>query len=802
MIERADYAVEMIVRGWAVFPVRPNDKRPLTSRGFKDAHQDPVMARTFLAQPGQPNYGIVRPLGEANPVGGLDLDGGDGRTTWKEDWAELVRRLGPFPLTFTDITPSRGRHVCFRWRTDLYGPRPPGDKMFGFTVRWPWAGYLVGPGSVVDGKRYESNMADIVDLPRAWALAALEEAKPKLITTHETGKGLELPARVSEGGRYEAIRTLVAQLYNRGLTPELSWPVVRDQLVPRFAVGLPESEVRERFDRAWSGIGDRLGPPRASTREERAEKAEIAATEAAFGDVLLKRLPIGAFPADPDPIAFDGLAGEAVSALLEQTTASQVGLLASVLAISGVVLSVRTEYHGIQPSSVMVSLVGETAIGRKGTAMNAAWRALTADDAFGEQWDVRIKGMGSGEGLVGHGVREAKDKGLARMLLMTGELAEILAVKAREGQTLGILLRDAFDREQLANITKGATLRLNPDQYQLGLLAGITPDELRELVAKSSDIANGFANRILFVPVVGREGSVGMLDGLPHPLAAGFAAALAASVGERHRPFLVDDVAWAQLDDYYAHLAVIKGVPGSLARRFATIAARIGLIHTALDRADAVDLERVQRGIALTEYARAGMHWIWGAATAGSADAERLLRVLLTSGQGMKRSQLGVAAWRGHWNADRLDKALDELERGELIDTETVQTPGRPAQTISLSPTASSFTPFVPRAHAKGVGDTGRGRVNGADVGHKGVSDQGERGDKGGYKGVENPVQKPVSVGAKVELDEPALQVSRQEPIPWRAPCHFYRDHQPAHVIRDGFAICTICDPDPSRWLS
>ena len=777
MPTRAELAVEMIGRSASVLALRPGEKIPMTPRGFKDASPDPVAAATFLAQAGRPNYGIVWP-DETNPIFPWDVDGGDGHHTWRDDWRRLNEQYGQLPLTLTTKTPSGGRHYTFRWMTELYGPHPEGDKLLGFTVRWPNKGYVVGPGSVVDGKTYETNHADIAEFPEAWAHAAIEEArkKPALRSVGFGGIELEIPPVVGEGGRYGAIRNYQAQLYNKGLTRDQILTLTRSELAPRFSPILGEAELLERFDRAWKDIDQRLGEPRAPGR------SQALVVEDDFKDQILLRLPSGDFPADPDEVAFEGLAGEAVDALSSLTTASRVGLLASILTVAGASLAVTTSYYGIQPSAFMTALVGESGRGKKGTAMNAAWTALTADDAFGAQPELEIKGLGSGEGLVGHAVRAlAGGERVARMLLMQDELGDALVVKGREGNTLGSYLRQGFDRVGLASITKGTSLVVAREQYQLGLLGGITPEELKELLGKTSDIANGFANRILWVPVQGRDDATvtgQRLTVLPHPLATGFAAAQSYITGVRHQPFEVDDAAAELLSDYYAFLSTIKGTPGVLTRRNTTIAARIALVHTVLDRARSITVDRVARAIALTEYSRSGLQWIFGASVAGSPDAERLLRVLLTAGRGMKRSDLATAAWRTHWNADRVDKALDQLQANNLVETSRLETPGRPATVIELAPAARGFTPFSytrvrePAAEREPVvqgsldelaeaaiaGDvvsreayyaSWRAQLDERLGGGNGSSDQGEEGGNRGGIGVGNPV--PIDFTGDVE---------------------------------------------------
>lgn len=107
---RIALALRMIELGAWVFPLASGTKVPLLSsrhggRGFLDASGDPDRARTFLSNPGHPNYGVVFPEGSDIIV--LDLDGGDRdrRPGWQGDWQRLYERLGPPGLTYIVRTP-------------------------------------------------------------------------------------------------------------------------------------------------------------------------------------------------------------------------------------------------------------------------------------------------------------------------------------------------------------------------------------------------------------------------------------------------------------------------------------------------------------------------------------------------------------------------------------------------------------------------------------------------------------------------------------------------------------------------
>ena len=258
---RIELAVAMIDMGAAVFPLAPGSKQPLIPKrkgggGFLDASPDATAARTFLAHAGKPNYGVAFP--EGSDVIVLDLDGGNDarRPGWQSDWQRLYERLGPPGLTFIVRTPSGGRHAYYRWRTDLYGPIPPGDEMLGWTVRKPWKGYLVGPGSVVNGQTYEPvGASGIADLPEPWARAAIAE-KTDRTQRHEGSITISArgPVEVQAGHRHAYLRDQARHLRGVGLSGEALFnavmalnrqmPEPKDEDDVRRAIG----DVEAKFD--------------------------------------------------------------------------------------------------------------------------------------------------------------------------------------------------------------------------------------------------------------------------------------------------------------------------------------------------------------------------------------------------------------------------------------------------------------------------------------------------------------------------------------------------------------------------
>lgn len=263
-------AVEQTGYGLALFPTR--GKIPLVRDWPHVATTDITAIATFLSNPGRPNYGMTCAPDCPRVLFAIDADGEE----WKSRLHELEAEVGePLPRdTKVTQTPSGGLHIFFEWPTSV-SPGLTGDEFLGFTLRWLAGGrhFVIGPGSVIDGREYRDVGGDLIAvLPEAWARAALARGSRRLSVIEGgrlievQGGGYELPEVVPEGSRYGAIRDYVASRYNRGLSLDEMWAGVRDVIAPRFGKPLDDAGLRERFDRAIEGMTERLGPPAAAQR--------------------------------------------------------------------------------------------------------------------------------------------------------------------------------------------------------------------------------------------------------------------------------------------------------------------------------------------------------------------------------------------------------------------------------------------------------------------------------------------------------------------------------------------------------
>ena len=126
-------------RGWPVFPCQPRGKRPLTSRGFKDAATDEGVIRGWWAKWPDANIGV--PTGSASGFVVVDLDGGEGIES-------LAKILNSHELvqTVISLTGGGGKHLLF------LAPDPPlrntqGALGRGVDTRGD-GGYIIAPPSI------------------------------------------------------------------------------------------------------------------------------------------------------------------------------------------------------------------------------------------------------------------------------------------------------------------------------------------------------------------------------------------------------------------------------------------------------------------------------------------------------------------------------------------------------------------------------------------------------------------------------------------------------------------------------
>lgn len=646
-------------------------KHPISSHGFKDATRDPARIRTLLSAGSQPNYGLVPPDG----VFALDVDGDDPARL-----AAIAQQLGPLPSTLRTRT-ANGEHWFFRWPAGL--PRPIG-KLWGCVTRWgtgATAGYVIGPRSIhASGAVYrpaDDTALEIALLPDTWAQSVI--AKPDDEPTGEyeiPAEGYQIPDFGYTGSRYDAIRDFIASRYMKGIPIDEIWVGVLYTLAPRFGDPLTESDLQSRFKRAWAGTAEKFGPP--NTLAVPAPIIELPTDLPA--PLTVDDTP---WPAPPDRAAYHGILGEIVDAIEPVTEADPIAILGTLLAATGACMGRWcTLYQGsAQAANLFVALVGESSVGRKGTAASIGRDVMTA--AYPEWEQLIVTGLGSGEGLVAHLKPKPNEADPEhRALVLETEFGRLLTVMAREGSTLSPVIRDAWDGSAIGRfIAREQSL---VTWHHVSIAAHVTSVELRQKLS-SVDAANGFGNRFLWLAV--RRTRLVPFPQSPKHLMEPFAVPLRRAIESvQHRP---SEARWTPeaADRWEALYAVssarrLPGLIGALTARREAQTARLALLYALLDRSTDVGLEHLLAGEAVWDYAERSAIHVFGVST-GNRRSDQLL-VLLADGPldwKSAKQELGIRE-----SAD-LQEAVDVLSGAGLVSVVTVPRKGggRPLRVIAAA---------------------------------------------------------------------------------------------------------------------
>jgi hypothetical protein len=206
--------------------------------------------------------------------------------------------------------------------------------------------------------------------------------------------------------------------------------------------------------------------------------------------------------------AFHGLAGQIVKAIEPHTEADPVAILVNLLAAFGNAIGrgsffrVGADTHYLK---INAGLVGETSKGRKGMSWGHPRELMQAADS---EWTKErvLHGLSSGEGLI-YAVRDrvegenkkgelmVLDSGVEdkRLLVLEAELAGVLKVMNREGNTLSPIIRQAWDDGALQTLTKNSPMKAT--DAHVSIIGHITKSELLRQLTETGAV-NGFANRL------------------------------------------------------------------------------------------------------------------------------------------------------------------------------------------------------------------------------------------------------------------------------------------------------------------
>jgi hypothetical protein len=383
-----------------------------------------------------------------------------------------------------------------------------------------------------------------------------------------------------------------------------------------------------------------------------------------------------------------GLAGEVVETILPWTEAAASALLADFLVSFGSAVGSGPHMYADGAKhelKLFAVIVGATSRSRKGTS-RANMRRLLSRAAPDWSRDSVVSGMSSGEGLIAAMADGLEDGERARPFMsVETEFGKVLTVAGRMGNTLGDYFRQLWEGDTVRILNKK---KVAVDGAYFSCIGHITAEEL---CAKISDVdlANGFANRVLWVHAE-RSKLIPSGSGLPverlDELAEWVAGAIEAA--RSIRAMKRDAAAETEWHDCYVEMAdrVLPGLPGALTSRAEAQALRLSMIYAALDGTSTIRPEHVQAAYSFWRYCEDSVAYVFGDST-GNPHADRILVALQSADEGrLKWSDIGSRLFSNNLPADELARAITVLEeRGRVrVNVDQAGT-GRPAKWVILT---------------------------------------------------------------------------------------------------------------------
>mgnify|MGYP000164385611 CR=1 FL=1 len=357
--------------------------------------------------------------------------------------------------------------------------------------------------------------------------------------------------------------------------------------------------------------------------------------------------PVAPWPVLQGP-AFRGLAGEIANAATENSEADPVAVIATALTFAGATFGRNrhfdvgdTPHHG----RLFTALVGASSRARKGTSLDPVRKifdsaadhlrqASTLPFPSGSPLKI-VYGLSSGEGLI-NAIRDKcgdDDEGGVtdkRMLCIEGEFASVLKMGQRQGNTIGTVLRLAWDGWKLEPLTKNDTIAAT--EPHISLLGHITRHELQSLL-NTTDTHNGFVNRFCWF-AVRRQKACPFPKPMPEETVSEFGKQLAEIIAWNHghagagRKLVMSNTAMNHYADVYPELTTDHpGLLGAATSRAEAQTLRLAIIYAQLDRADRIEIVHLEAALALWRYAFDSAAHIFGDAEIDPA-AQRIIEFL------------------------------------------------------------------------------------------------------------------------------------------------------------------------------
>lgn len=260
-------ALQLAERGFNVFPLVQFSKVPAMGDFGNIATTDPVKIRKWWSRNPNFNIGIFtgRFNGGKEALIGIDVDN-KGKKKGDEVLAELKKSGLEFPETFTQVTPTGGKHLIYRHKEAVkQGVNVLGE---GLDTR-SHGGYLVGAGSVVDGKKYYAFDLSVAQIPEP-ILTKFKKPKPKSenkgsvldsLQSFERAREFAMfapPALEGEGGD-QATFQIACKLKDLGLDKFTALMLLWEHWNPRCVPPWSIADLQQKVENAYKYGSEPVG---------------------------------------------------------------------------------------------------------------------------------------------------------------------------------------------------------------------------------------------------------------------------------------------------------------------------------------------------------------------------------------------------------------------------------------------------------------------------------------------------------------------------------------------------------------
>ena len=266
-------ALAMANRGLPVFRVVPNGKLPYR-KGINEATTDAAIIQRWFDKKPDLNYGVAT-------AGYAVLDVDPRKNV--DGWLEELTALGDMPKTLTVITPQGGMHI---WGSGFEAGQRAISTAIDVRGR---GGYVVGPGSVIDGKAYRIHIdAPIAPVPahvRPFLSRPAEKAADvstplgDMDTTGALARAWSIVAShagVDEGNRDNECFKVACRIKDEGVSPDTCLEVLQQFNAEKCNPPLPDGAIERIASSAYTN-GKR--PPGSANPEVEFESIVAALVE-------------------------------------------------------------------------------------------------------------------------------------------------------------------------------------------------------------------------------------------------------------------------------------------------------------------------------------------------------------------------------------------------------------------------------------------------------------------------------------------------------------------------------------------